>query len=107
MRAILLSLCLAAATSAGAQEAFSAQRAVDESILKTIAGRADLSQAAISDQSATVAGNSVSGTSTTGTIAIDDQAFQNLAGFAVISANTGNNVAINASMNVNISITTP
>jgi hypothetical protein len=52
----------------------------------------------------TVANNSVTGNSVTGDVQIDGNAFQNLQGLAVISANSGNNVAINSAMNVTINL---
>lgn len=78
--------------------------AVGDNDLGRIAGKVDLSQAVIAENSATVAGNQVIGNSTTGVINIADNAFQSLNGLAIISANTGNNVAINASLNVNVAI---
>ncbi len=42
--------------------------------------------------------------STTGEIRIADQALQNASGLTVINNNTGNNVAMNASLNVNLVI---
>ena len=79
--------------------------ALDDAGLRRTTGREDLgSMAAIATQRNTVANNSVTGTSTTGDIRIDGDAFQNLQGLAVISANSGNNVAINSAMNVTISM---
>jgi hypothetical protein len=77
---------------------------VAEKDLKGISGGADLSIAALSEQSGTVSNNSVNGNSVTGTISFDGQAFQNMNGLGVISANTGNNVSINSTMQVNIAI---
>ena len=77
---------------------------VGEAALATIAGKADPTQAVLATNSATVANNRIVGISTTGVISIDGNAFQNLNGLAVINANTGNNVAINASLNVNVAI---
>ena len=59
---------------------------------------------AAADQRNVVANNSVSGNSVTGDVVIDGNAFQNVQGLAVISANTGNNVAINSAMNVTINM---
>ena len=82
---------------------FAAAPVADE-MLGSIAGREDVAQIAQSDQAATVTRNSVGDNSTTGEVRIADNAFQNLSGLSVLSVNTGNNVAINASMNVNISL---
>jgi len=95
------------AAPAGAQETPPAfgEAAVDGADLGAVTGRADVgSLIARADQQNVVAGNSVVGTSTTGTVAIDGNAFQNLQGLAVISANSGNNVAMNAAMNVTINM---
>ncbi len=84
-------------------EAF-AGSAVSDDTLKTMAGREDLSMIARSDQTAAVSKNSVGDNAVTGEVRIADNAFQNLSGLSLLNVNTGNNVAINASMNVNISI---
>ncbi|GGB39371.1 hypothetical protein GCM10011380_31080 [Sphingomonas metalli] len=82
--------------------------ALTETDLGAIAGREDHgTQIAQADQRNTVQNNSVTGNSTTGTVTIDGQAFQNLSGLAVISANSGNNVAINSAMNVVINLAPP
>ncbi len=78
--------------------------ALGEADLRDISGGKDLSLAALSEQTGTVSHNSVNGTSVTGTINFDGQAFQNMNGLAVVSANTGNNVSINSTMQVNIAI---
>ena len=79
--------------------------AVDETTLGSVTGRADLNQLAQSQHVASVKDSSVNGNSETGAITIDGNAFQNLSGLAILNANSGNNVAINASMNVNIALT--
>lgn len=78
--------------------------AVDAEALHAIVGQADL-QSVTSNNNATVTNNQVNGTSVTGTISLDGQTLQGANGLVVLSANTGNNVAINAAMNVNVSIT--
>lgn len=83
---------------------FADAKRVNDKTLHAVAGRADLSQAVIANNSSNVSNNSVSGHSTTGTISLDGQAFQDLRGLSVLSANTGNNVSINASMNVNVAL---
>jgi hypothetical protein len=100
--AALIFLCpLVAGAEAG--ELFGTSSAISDTSLGEIAGGADIGQYIFSSNTSTVANNSVNGTSVTGTISIDGQAFQNLNGLAVVNANTGNNVSINASMNVNVS----
>lgn len=78
--------------------------AVADDTLGTVAGKADLEQSVRADNRATVSNNRVIGNSVTGVISIDGNAFQNLNGLAIVSANTGNNVVINASLNVNVAI---
>jgi len=82
---------------------FGAQ-ALDDGKLGAIAGREDTRQAAQADQQAAVSRNSVGDNSVTGDARIADNAFQNMSGLSILNVNTGNNVAINAAMNVNISI---
>lgn len=96
-------------TPAVAQDqSFGASAAITETELSRIAGREDRgAQIAAADQRNTVQNNSVTGTSQTGIIAIDGNAFQNFQGLAVISANSGNNVAINSAMNVTINMGAP
>ena len=101
-------LCIVAACPSivMAQEPFSSAP-IDGEVLDQVHGRADLNQVAQSDHIAEVKDSSVSGNSTTGAVAIDGNAFQNLSGLSIVNANTGNNVAINASMNVNIALLPP
>ena len=90
---------------ASADGAFAATAPVDEADLQKVTGRENLGvQVASATQRNTVSNNSVIGTSTTGAIQIDGNAFQNLQGLAVINANSGNNVAINSAMNVTINL---
>lgn len=79
-------------------------QAVSEATLKTIAGREDTNQISQAKLNAGVSQNSVGDNSITGTATIDGNAFQNMSGMSILNVNTGNNVAINAAMNVNISI---
>ena len=76
---------------------------VEEGALSTVTGMANLQQYASANNTSVVAGNSVNGHSITGEISIDGQSFQNLNGLSILTANTGNNVSINAAMNVNVS----
>jgi len=78
--------------------------AVDDEALRAIAGRENTRQIALNEQSAGVSRNSVGDNSVTGDARIDDNAFQNMTGLSILNVNTGNNVAINAAMTVNISI---
>lgn len=79
-------------------------QAVSEATLKTIAGREDTTQVSQAELAAGVSQNSVGDNSVTGNANIDGNAFQNMSGLSILNVNTGNNVAINAAMNVNISI---
>ncbi|TRW17231.1 hypothetical protein [Glacieibacterium frigidum] len=99
---LIFAVGLSAATAASAGPFDAAP--VADTALATIAGKADPVQAVLASNSSTVANNRIVGISTTGVISIDGNAFQNLNGLAVINANTGNNVAINASLNVNVAI---
>lgn len=83
---------------------FGSATPVDNALLGTVTGQSDLSQVIRAQNSSTVSGNSVSGHSETGTISFDQNSFQNLNGLSLLSANTGNNVSINSSLNVNVAI---
>lgn len=79
-------------------------QAVSEAKLQTIAGREDTTQISQAELAAGVSQNSVGDNAITGSATIDGNAFQNMSGLSILNVNTGNNVAINAAMNVNISI---
>ena len=96
-------LSLAVASPAVAQQAFETPPE-SEAALGLVAGRADTSMVARSDQTSTVAENSVGDNVTTGDVRVDANAFQNLQGLSVLNLNTGNNVSINSAMNVTIAI---
>ena len=103
-----LALSLAAAQPAPTAvpaPAFSDGVALDIAALDQTTAREDLSQVAIANQTAQVANSSVNGTSTTGAVAISGNAFQGSSGLTIVNANSGNNVAINAALNVNITFT--
>lgn len=85
------------------QAVFGAVAPVDIAVLDTSTAREDVSLIAKSDQAAAVSNNSVNGNSVTGAVTIDGNAFQNAQGLTLINANSGNNVAINSSLNVTIS----
>lgn len=94
-----------AAAPIGADAAFGNGAVLADTDLGTVTGREDRgTQIAAADQRNTVSNNSVTGNSVTGSVTIDGQAFSNLSGLAVISANSGNNVAINSAMNVVINL---
>lgn len=86
---------------------FSSSKAAGDDVLDKATAREDLSQIARSQQSSNVSNNSINGASTTGDIQISDNAFQNASGLTIINANSGNNVAMNGSINVNIVMTPP
>ena len=92
------------AGAATAQNPF-ASAPVDDAELGKATGREDIHQLTKAELQAGVANNSINGDSTTGTINIDGQSFQNMSGLSVLNANTGNNVAINSSMQVNVALT--
>jgi len=77
---------------------------LDDGTLGAAAGREDTQQAATATQVAGVSQNSVGDNVRTGDARIADNAFQNMSGLSNLNVNTGNNVAINAAMNVNIAI---
>ena len=83
---------------------FGAAASIGVDQLAQIVGRADISQQVNATNTGTVAHNTVSGNSVTGTINFDSQSFQNMNGLSLLSANTGNNVSINASLNVNVTL---
>lgn len=98
----MITVALLSSGAASAQE-FTAP--IDDQALERIAGREDTALIAESHQVATVTDNRVGNNVRTGDVRISDNAFQNLSGLSVISANSGNNVAINSSMNVNVTLT--
>lgn len=107
---LALSLTTLSAAPALAQEKpngalpFGTADVMDAHALAAVTGRADVAMEIRAQNTSTVSNNSVSGESTTGQISFDSGAFQSLAGLSLLSANTGNNVSINSSLNVNISI---
>lgn len=84
--------------------AFGAAGALDDQMLGAVAGREDTQQAATANQVAGVSQNTVGNNVQTGDAKISDNAFQNMSGLSILNVNTGNNVAINAALNVNISL---
>lgn len=102
---ILFGLIAVIATPAAAQGGPFAAKGLGDEALGAIAGREDTTQISTADQVAGVSRNTVGDNSRTGDARISDNAFQNLQGLSILNVNTGNNVAINAAMNVNISLT--
>jgi hypothetical protein len=77
---------------------------VDDAALGAVAGREDTRQTSLANQTAGVSRNTVGDNVTTGGAQISGNAFQNMSGLSILNVNTGNNVAVNAAMNVNIAI---
>ncbi len=92
------------AATAEPSSPFAQTSTVGDGQLSAITGMDNLGQYVMAQNTSTVSDNHVDGNSTTGTISFDTGSFQNLSGLQVLSANTGNNVAINSSLNVNIAI---
>jgi hypothetical protein len=93
-----------AQTAVAPSSPFGQAGVVADGQLSTIAGMANVDQYVMAQNTSTVSNNHVDGNSVTGTISFDPTSFQNMNGLQVLSANTGNNVAINSSLNVNIAI---
>ncbi len=96
---------LAPATAADPAADPFASAALSDDTLHAIAGREDTAQIATADQVAGVSRNSVGDNVRTGEATISGNAFQNMSGLSILNVNTGNNVAINAALNVNIALT--
>ncbi|WP_176593879.1 hypothetical protein [Sphingobium sp. EM0848] len=80
---------------------------VADSMLEQARGMADIrivEQTATTQNSSSVQGNSITGDFTTGMVNLGNGALDNFNGLALFSINTGNNVAINSSMTVNVAI---
>lgn len=95
----------AASPLSAIDSAFAGSALADDDVLDAATAREDLSLVAQSQQSSSVSNSQVNGTSTTGGIGFSDNAFQGSSGLTIINANSGNNVAMNGSMNVNIIMT--
>lgn len=103
---VLTGAAASASADAGENGLFDG-RAVSTETLQKTAGREDVTQISQAEQNAQVTRNSVGDNSVTGNSRIDGNAFQNMSGLSILNVNTGNNVAINAAMNVNVSISPP
>lgn len=91
----------------GIASPYAGSSVADDATLAGATGMADvkvLEQAINVRNTSTISGNIINGDPTTGTISIDGGAFSNFNGMALVNANTGNNVSINAAMNVNVGI---
>ncbi|MBB5714355.1 hypothetical protein [Sphingomonas aerophila] len=82
--------------------AFASATPLEAKALGQETAREDLAQIAQANQAASVSHNSVNGNSQTGSVTFSDSAFQGVRGLTVVNANSGNNVAVNSAMNVNI-----
>lgn len=84
---------------------FANAKIANDQKLAGVTGRADVNaieQVVSVRNTSTVSGNIIHGDPITGTISIDGASFGNFSGLALLNANTGNNVSINAAMNVNV-----
>lgn len=98
--------CIASAHAQAMEAPFGAV-ALPEDTLASVAGREDSRQISTASQVAGVSQNSVGDHVQTGDAKISGNSFQNMSGLSILNVNTGNNVAINAAMNVNIAIAPP
>ena len=89
------------------ESAFGVAAVAGDDTLEAATAREDVSLIAQSQQTSNVSNNSVNGTSTTGEIRFSDNAFESASGLTIINANSGNNVGMNASINVNIVMSPP
>ena len=99
--------CGVAAAPASAQEAPPGPVPVADSLLADARGMADIrviEQTATTTSTSTVEGNTINGDFTTGTVNLSNGALDNFNGLALFNINTGNNVAINSSMTVNVAL---
>src|SRR4051794_34185218 len=101
-----LSAAGSGAQAAEGDPAFAGRAIAADDVLGKATARENLSLIAESNQSSTVSGAAVSNVDT-GDISMSGNAFQNASGPVLINANSGNNVAMNASLNVNIIMTGP
>ena len=100
-------LCDVAAAPASAQEVPLDPAPVVDSLLAEARGMADIrvvQQTTTTTSTSTVEGNTINGDFTTGTINLGGGALDNFNGLALFNINTGNNVAINSAMTVNVAL---
>jgi hypothetical protein len=92
---------------AGAQTMPPGATPVADSLLADARGMADMrlvEQTTTIESTGTVQGNTINGDFTTGMVTLGNGALDNFNGLALFNINTGNNVAINSSMTVNVAI---
>ena len=96
-----------AITTPDGPASYQAAPVVSDDVLSGANAKANLAlidQVAAVHNSSTVADNTINGDFSTGVISIASDAFAGTTGLTLFNINTGNNVAINASMNVNVAI---
>ncbi len=89
------------------QAPFAGSAVASDETLDQATAREDLSIVAESQQTSNVSRTSIDGAPVTGEVRISDNAFENAQGLTIINANSGNNVSMNASINVSIVSTPP
>jgi opacity protein-like surface antigen len=92
---------------ASAQPVASGPTPVADNLLAEARGMADMrlvEQTTTIESTGTVEGNTINGDFTTGMVTLGNGALDNFNGLALFNINTGNNVAINSSMTVNVAI---
>jgi len=102
-----VALLLSFAHPARAQTAPPALAPVADGLLAETRGMADVrvvEQTTTVTSTSTVEGNTINGDFTTGTVTLGNGALDNFNGLALFNINTGNNVAINSAMTVNVAI---
>jgi opacity protein-like surface antigen len=85
---------------------FAGSKVADEEALGRATAREDVSIVNETEHTSSVTNSTVTG-AVNGEINLSDNAFQNATGLTVINANTGNNVAMNASLSVSVVMTSP
>lgn len=96
-----------AAAPTSAQTVLPESVPVSDSMLAETRGMTDVrvvEQTTTVTSNSTVEGNTINGNFTTGLINLGDGALNNFNGLGLFNINTGNNVAINSAMTVNVAI---
>lgn len=96
-----------ATAPASAQPVSPGPTPVADTLLAEARGMADVrlvEQTTTIESTGTVEGNTINGDFTTGMVTLGNGALDNFNGLALFNINTGNNVAINSSMTVNVAI---
>lgn len=81
---------------------FGTSQVAGDDTLGRATAREDISLVAQSDLNSNVSNNEINGDTVTGDISFSDTAFANSGGLTIVNANSGNNVGMNASINVNL-----